>query len=118
MSKVAIVVLSDNEGNEALGRIVNALTAAKEYKDAGDDIQVVFSGAGTKWVADLYDPKHKLHGLFRELHEQVSGACGYCADAFGVSDSVKVAGVGRLEEYGTNMSYRKLTQEGYQILTF
>ena len=118
MSKVAIVVLTDTEGGEALGRVVNALNAAKEFQGAGDDVKVVFSGAGTKWVGQLAQPEHKLHPLYEELNGQVAGACGYCADAFGVADSIQSAGVALLEDFGPNMSYRQLVNEGYQVLNF
>lgn len=118
MSKVAIVILTDTEGGEALGRVVNALTAAKEFKDGGDQVQVVFTGAGTKWVGELAKPGHKLHGVYAELQDQVTGACGFCAGAFGASDTVKSAGVRLLEDYGTNMSFRNLVKDGYQVLTF
>lgn len=118
MSKIAIVVLTDTEGGEGLGRVVNALTAAKEFKEAGDQVQVIFSGTGTKWIGRLSQPSHKLHGLYQELNGEVTGACGFCAVAFGVADSVKSAGVELLEGYGSNMSYRQLIQDGYQVLTF
>ena len=118
MSKIAIVVLTDTEGNEALGKIVNALTAAKEFKDGGDDVQVIFTGTGTKWIGQLTQPDHKLHGLFTELKDDVTGACSFCATAFGVADSVQSARVSMLEDYGANMSYRQLINDGFQVLTF
>lgn len=118
MSKIAIVILTDTEGGEALGRVVNALTAAQEFKEGGDDIQVVFTGAGTKWIGELSKPDHKLHETYKKLKDCVAGACGYCAGAFGVADTVKAAGVCLLNDYGTNMSFRKLVLGGYQVLTF
>ncbi|MBI1317767.1 MAG: DUF417 family protein [Candidatus Hydrogenedens sp.] len=118
MPKTAIVILCDTEGGEALGRVVNALTAARESKAAGDDLKVVFTGAGTKWVPVLEDPAHKLHSAYAEVKDKVAGACGYCAGAFNVADAVKAAGVCMLEEYGTNMSYRDLLKGGYQVLNF
>ena len=33
MTKVAIVTLMDTESNEGLGRVVNALSVAKEFKE-------------------------------------------------------------------------------------
>lgn len=118
MSNIAIVILTDTEGNEALGRIVNALTAAKEFKEGGDHIKVIFTGAGTKWVGELAKSDHNLNSVYSELKDQIAGACGFCAGAFGVDESVQSAGVCMLEEYGSNMSYRQLIQDGYQILTF
>ena len=46
--KAAIFVLSDPKsgGEEALGRVFNALAVAYEYKQNGDDVSVTFQGAG------------------------------------------------------------------------
>ena len=118
MHKVAIVVLADTTQADGLGRIVNALMAAKEFKDGKDDVQVIFSGAGTKWLGELADPKHKLHDVYKDVKDHIAGACGFCASAFGVTDSVKGCGVRLLEEYGTNMSFRRLLDKGYQVITF
>lgn len=118
MSKIAIVVLADTVGGEALGRVVNALTAAKEFHEGGDPVEIFFTGAGTKWVGELAQPDHKLHGLYGELKDRIAGACGYCAGAFGVTDAVNSAGVCLLEDYGANMSYRRLVLGGYQVFSF
>jgi len=118
MHKVAIVVLADTTQADGLGRIVNALMAAKEFKDSKDDVQLIFSGAGTKWLGEIADPRHKLHGVYTDVKDRIAGACGFCASAFGVTDSVKGCGVGLMEEYGTNMSFRRLMDEGYQVITY
>lgn len=118
MHKVAIVVLADTSPADGLGRIVNAIMAAKEFKDGKDQVQLIFSGAGTRWIAELADPKHDLHGAYKEVKHLIAGACGFCASAFGVADSVKGCDIKLLEEYGTNMSFRRLLDEGYQVITF
>ena len=118
MQKIAIVVLSDTESGEALGRIVNALSAAKEYKEAGDEVNISFTGAGTKWIAALDKAGHPAHGLYQAVKDRVAGACGYCADAFGQTEAAAACGVPLLTDYGTNMSFRKLTGAGYQVITF
>lgn len=84
MNKVAIVVLADTTEADGLGRIVNALMAAKEFAEGRDDVQIIFSGAGTKWLVELVNPKHKLHEVYKNLKGHVTGACGFCATAFGV----------------------------------
>ena len=118
MQKIAIVILADTTPGDGLGRVVNALMAAKEFRDAHDDVQVIFTGAGTKWVGELANPTHKLHGVYTDLKDSIVGSCGFCANAFGVTDSTKGSGVKLLEDYGTNMSFRKLSQNGYQVITF
>jgi hypothetical protein len=45
VAKAAIVVLADTETSGELGRVVNALTTAKELKQEGDEVAVVFDGA-------------------------------------------------------------------------
>lgn len=118
MQKIAIVILADTTPADGLGRVVNGLMAAKEFKDAQDDVQVIFSGAGTRWIGELSNPEHKLHGVYTELQDSIVGACGFCAGTFGVADTVKASGVNLLEEYGTNMSFRRLLQNGYQVIAF
>lgn len=118
MHKVAIVVLADTTPADGLGRIVNALMAAKEFKDGEDEVQLIFSGAGTKWLVEISDPKHNLHGAYKDVKDRIAGACGFCASAFGVAELVKGCGIELLEEYGTNMSFRRLMNEGYQVITF
>jgi len=118
MKKIAIVILADTSEADGLGRVVNALMAAKEFAEGKDDVQVIFSGAGTKWLVELANPKHKLHDVYNSVKNRVAGACGFCATAFGVAETAKGNGVRILEEYGTNMSFRKLVDGGYQVMTF
>jgi len=118
MQKVAIVILTDTTPADGLGRVVNGLMAAKEFKEAKDEVQVIFSGAGTKWLCELAKPEHMLHGVYTELKNSIAGACGFCAGAFGVADAIKQSDIGMLEEYGTNMSFRRLVQDGYQVIAF
>lgn len=118
MNKVAIVILTDTSEADGLGRVLNALMAAKEFVDGKDDVRVIFSGAGTKWLVELANPTHKLHGVYQSVKEQIAGACGFCAAAFGVTDTAKQCGIPILEDYGTNMSFRELVGKGYQVITF
>jgi hypothetical protein len=118
MIKVAIVILADTETHEGLGRVVNALEAAKELKETGDDVRVVFDGAGTRWVPALAGADHKLHGLYKAVGDKVVGVCAFCAGAFGAKAGVEATGVPFLSEYDGHPSFRKLLAGGYQILTF
>lgn len=116
--KAAIVVLADTETHEQLGRVVNALEAVKEFKDAGDDVRLIFDGAGTKWVVELSDPAHKAHRLYAAVRDKVSGVCAFCAGAFGVKDQVVSCGAPLAGEFEGHPSFRSLLSQGYQVLTF
>lgn len=118
MHKVTIVVLADTTQSDSLGRIVNALIAVKEFKENNDDVQLIFTGTGTKWPVELAKPEHQLHEIFNSVKENIAGACGFCAAAYGVTDSMESCGIKALEEYGTNMSFVRLLNEGRQVITF
>src|SRR5918994_7096882 len=104
MAKAAIVVLADTETSGELGRVVNALTTAKEMKQEGDEVSVVFDGAGTKWIPELSDPGHRYHELLESVRDRISGACDYCAKAYGVRDEVQASGVELLDEFDQHPS--------------
>lgn len=116
-AKVAIVILADTETSADSARAANALTTAYEFKDAGEEVTVVFTGAGTKWVAELSDPVHCLHRAFRLVKDKVAGACKACAVSFGVRDEVEASGVPLLAEYRGHQSLRKLVREGFEVIT-
>jgi hypothetical protein len=116
--KLATVILAGTETHEGLGRLVNALEAAKELKEAGDDLRVVFDGAGTEGLATLSDPGHRAHALLAAVRDQVRGACPFCARAFHVEERLLEAGAPFLSEYDDHPSIRQLLVDGYQVLTF
>lgn len=117
MVKAAIVVLADTESHADLGRVVNALQAAKEFSDEGDEVKLIFDGAGTQWVPELEDPEHPSNALFESLSEIVA-VCDYCADAFHVGDEVDESDVERVAEFNRHPSLRQLVADGYEVITF
>ena len=117
MTKLAVMLLADTDTPEDAGRMANALITAKEAKEAGDDIRVLLDGAGTKWAVELSSEAHKYHRLFEDVRDR-TGACVYCARAYGVFDQLDAAGVARLDEYKDHPSVRQLVVDGYQIITF
>lgn len=118
MLKIAVIVLADTETHADLGRVVNALEVVRESLEAGDDVRLIFDGAGTRWIAELANPNHKRHALFQQVLPAVAGACLFCAKAFGVHDAVQACGVRLLDEHDGHPSVRTLLSEGYQVLTF
>jgi hypothetical protein len=105
VAKVAIVILADTDTGADRARVANALTTAYEFKEAEEEVTLVFTGAGTRWVGQLADPDHRLNRAFRLVKDEVAGACKAC-------------GVPLLAEYRGHQSLRRLISEGYQIVTF
>jgi len=123
--KATIVILSDpkNGSEEALGRVFNGLAAAYDFKQAGDDVSVVFQGTGTRWIAELNQKQHPAHDLFEAVKDQVAGVSCGCADVFGASEDAEKSGLDLIKENpvpGTRgmASLRKFAVEGFTILTF
>ena len=117
-TKAAVVLMADTETHADRARAANALTTAYEFKEAGDEVTFVFTGAGTKWIGELSDPDHRLHRAYKLVEDRVAGACKACAVSFGVREEVEAAGVPLLTEYRGHQSLRRLVNEGYQIITF
>lgn len=118
MAKISAVVLADTESHGELGRVLNALELVKEAKGAGDQVELVFDGAGVKWVPVLSDPDHKLHPVFEAVRGSVAGACEFCANAFEVKEEVREADVGLLSEFEGHPSLRQRVADGYHVITF
>lgn len=117
-NRVALIVLADTESHADLGRVTNAMMAAREFKEAGDAVELVFDGAGTKWPGTLSDPAHKSHRLYESVHDHIAGACGFCAHAFEATEGVRAAGIPLLAEYHRHPSFRRLVENGYEMITF
>ena len=118
MLKVAIIVLADRESHADLGRLTNAFETAKELQAAGDLVQSILDGAETRWIEVLADPAHRSHRLFQAVRGSVTGACRFCATAFGVREHIEAANIPLLGDFDGHPSLRTLMADGYQIITF
>jgi hypothetical protein len=123
--KTAIVILSDPKSGseEALGRAVNGLAAAYDFKNRGQEVSVQFQGPGTRWVSVLDQPDHPIHSLFEAVKDKVVGVSCGCSDVFGARAEAEAGGYALLTENavpGTSgfPSLSRLISEGFTVLTF
>lgn len=118
MANAAIVILAGTESHSDEGRLVNGLEAAKEFAETdGDEVELIFDGAGTQWVEELEDENHDYHDLYQAVSDNAS-AYDFCAGAFGVDDAMNDADVVRLDEHEGHPSIRSLVDDGYEIITY
>jgi len=90
--KIAILILSDPKGgDEALGRVFNALAVAQEGLQRADEAEIVFNGARTRWPEELSKVSHPANGLYNAVRESVKGASCGCAAVFGATKSIEGA---------------------------
>lgn len=125
MNKTAIVVFSDpaNGGEEALGRLFNAMFLALELKEKKQDVELLFQGAGSRWPAEIVRPAHPAHQLYLAVADTVAGVCGGCADVFGATEEAAATGLTLIREKaipGTSgvADLSRYLDHGYRLITF
>lgn len=123
--KAAIVIFSDpkNGSEEALGRLFNGLATAYDFKQRGDEVTIIFQGAGSRWAGELVKKDHPAFELFKSVKDKVAGVSCGCADVFGAQEGVAACGLDLIVDNpvpGTSglASLAKLANEGYTVLTF
>jgi hypothetical protein len=114
--KIAVVIY-EPIGSD-MSRVDRGLKTALEFKQAGDDVVVVFDGSGVESLAAISNPGHKMSPLAVALQENIQGACGFCVASHGVTDSIEAGGWPLLTDYDGEASIRNLVVAGYQILSF
>ncbi|MCI1279172.1 MAG: hypothetical protein LKG23_09340 [Nitrospira sp.] len=75
-------------------------------------MQLIFDGAGPKWIPEFAKPDHMAHGLYAAVKDRISGACEFCAGAFGVKEAVVSCGVTLAGEHDGHPSFKKLVSQG------
>jgi hypothetical protein len=118
MNKLAVVILSEMEEHQDLGRVVNALQVAKEFRQAGDDVEIIFDGGGVVSAVQLAEPEHRLHRAYELVEDKVAGLCRYCARAFDVYERAEELELPFLAEFEQHPSLRSRVADGFQIITF
>jgi hypothetical protein len=111
-------VLADTEPHGDLARVANAMMTAKEFAEVGDDVELVFDGAGTQWPGVLADPDHKSHRLSNRSTTSSPERARSAPGAFDAEDGVRRADVPFLEEYKGHPSVRRFVEEGREVLRF
>lgn len=123
-TRTAVVVLSDPRGGEeALGRVFNALAATYDFKQKQHDVQLIFQGAGTRWTGVLTKADHPAHALYKAIEDKVAGASLACSVFFGARDDAQANGLALIASNpvpGTEglPSLADYAADGYRILTF
>lgn len=120
MDKLTIVLLADASSHENLGRVLHAMMYARQAKEEGMDVEVIFDGGGVEWPTELAVEDHKLHEMYSNLKEEgvIEGVCEFCSDAFDVTDELEQSGETFLDEdQGHPNIGKKIAQEDTRVIT-
>ncbi len=116
--KIAVVILAHPQNKGALARAVNGFELAKEAAENGDEVRIIFDGAGTMWVPELGDENHRYHRLFLKVKPRITAVCSYCAKVFKVREQIEELDFPLVDEYEGHPSLRRLLAEGFELVTF
>jgi hypothetical protein len=122
--KIAIIITSNpGNGEDALGRAFNGLALAAEAQAKGDDVDVVFAGAGTRWPAEFTKLSHPANRLYNSVRPAIAGASCACSATFGATKEVAACGLPEIKDHplpGTPglASIHRYLAEGWQTLVF
>lgn len=117
-SKFLIILQADTDRHEGLARALHALLYAKELKEGGHSVVLIFDGAGTGWAEALRDPNHRLYARYQELKKLgiTQEICDFCAGAFKVKEGLKSSGAPLVGEFEGHPSLKKWVDQGYQLI--
>lgn len=121
----AILIFTDPKSGtqEALSRLLNALGMADECRRAGDEVEIVFAGAGTRWPAELAKLSHPAHAFYDAVRDLVRGASCGCAHLNEATEGLEEAGIPLLADNavaGTPgvVSIRRYFADGWHVAMF
>ncbi len=117
MNRIAVVIQSKLEG-AGRSAVYRAMMFVDELLRAGDDVALVFDGAGTTALAGMLPPSSDLHRVWTKAAPALRGACRHCAKSYEVQDALEAAQVPMLGDDRGHASLRNLLLEGRQIITF
>jgi len=122
MQKFAIILQAGPGTHESHARMFHSMVYARELRDAGHEVQLIFDGAATEWLARWGDPQNDddrgMGGLFMQLKEAglAYAVCDFCSAVFKVRDKLQHAGEPLAAEYMGHPSIARLASDGYQLL--
>jgi hypothetical protein len=118
--KYLIILQAGKGSHEGMARAVHALLYAMELKENGNEVVLLFDGAGTEWIEEWSNPesKDKLAPMYREFAKTgvTEIVCDFCAGAFEVKKSLTARKIVLTGEFRGHPSVAKWANKGYQII--
>ena len=105
-NKIAVVIYEPVPGDTS--RVYRGLKTAAEFAAAGDDVVVLFDGAGVEALAAVSDPSSPMHALIG----------GIRPTSHKVRDRIEDAGWTLIDDNAGEASIRDLVNQGRQVLNF
>ncbi len=122
MTKFAIILQAGPGSHESHARMFHSMVYAKELRETGHDVRLIFDGAATEWLAKWGNPQDNddrmMGGFFTQLKDAglAYAVCDFCSTAFHVRDQLQTQGEPLTAEYMNHPSIATLVGDGYQLI--
>ena len=118
-----IAVLAPEETPEGRGRIIHALTTARDLIEAEADVEIFFEGIGVTCLTAFHkrdNPFTQAYGeLFDEVRPSMAGTCDFCTRRrFGAEEGAAALGIPIIGGEDRHHSLAPLLDAGTQLHTF
>ena len=118
--KYTIILQAGKESHEGMARAVHAFLYAKELKEHGHKVVLIFDGAGTEWIEELSNPESesKLKPMYEAVRKLgiTEIICDFCSVAFGVKGRLAERNLPLVAEFEGHPSIAKWADKGYQLV--
>jgi hypothetical protein len=110
-----------NAGPGSTPTAANGFNYLLELDDAGYEARLFLDGKATKWPAEFHEnPDRPFNHEWEQIRARglLTGACGFCANAFDVAAACERSDVALLsdtDEHAPEVAH--LVEEGYELLT-
>lgn len=123
MDKYLVLAMNESDTPEGRGRMVHVMHTARDLKNAGVDVKVVFAGIGVTWLTEFNKMEHPFtkHYLpvWESIQDDIAGVCNFCSKGrFGAGEDTEALGLDFLGEDGSHFDISPFLQEGRQVITF
>lgn len=111
-----LVFTYDKDGKPYMPTMFHVLLFAKEMKEKGDTVTIVFEGEGVKWFNELFKTDSPLKSHVEALKDNFV-ACEACSSMFSVLEKIK--GKVKIEnDLHGHISLRNYIDKDYTIIEF
>lgn len=96
---------------------LHALMNAKQLKEAGHEVRIIFEGASCVLPKELEEEQNKLYLSLKE-NGVIHGVCFACSKVLGVYEDNERIGLRFLQDMNGHAGVLEWVNQGYEVLVF
>ncbi|MBP2144063.1 sulfur relay (sulfurtransferase) complex TusBCD TusD component (DsrE family) [Methanococcus voltae] len=115
--KISLLVFSYEKDGAPMNTLMfHVLLFAKELKEKGEDVKILFEGEGVQWAKELINPEHPFKKHVEYLKDNFV-ACEACSSMHGILDDI-VGKVAIENDLHGHISLKKYLDDDGKVVEF